>query len=285
MIKLQTFNDRNFRFPFGNSDVQKMVNSLNSSSKIGHQETLILLHKIDQAMRVLQCQSTQKNKHSMQGLFNTDHQVGEFSEINRGRDGVLLQKFRDIETKHQTNLNRKEDYTQVQKTIILAIPPPKLRAFDVDFIDVYRTTKVINGMDSTIYNVWLACGNYNGVIGFSKAESSSGLQNAVQKSYDKCSQNLYYIEHRTITKPVQSEYEGTRVFLWPAPLGKGIKGFKLVRTVLSLAGFKDVRSKVFGWKNPQNTIRALLIALNASEMIDNENDTIKYRIYKNEDQK
>ncbi|MCI16706.1 putative 30S ribosomal protein S5, partial [Trifolium medium] len=45
-----------------------------------------------------------------------------------------------------------------------------LNGFDVKLIDVNRTCKVTKGGQVVKYTAMLACGNYNGVVGFAKAK-------------------------------------------------------------------------------------------------------------------
>ncbi|KAL0302923.1 UNVERIFIED_CONTAM: 30S ribosomal protein S5 [Sesamum radiatum] len=88
------------------------------------------------------------------------------------------------------------------------------KGFDVKLIDVNRTCKVTKGGQVVKYTAMLACGNYHGVVGFAKAKGPS-IPVALQK-----------------------------VYLWPASTQTGMKAGRTVQTVLSLAGFKNVKSKV-----------------------------------------
>ncbi|GMY17889.1 30S ribosomal protein [Fagus crenata] len=87
-------------------------------------------------------------------------------------------------------------------------------------------------------------------------------------AYEKCFQNLHTVERHeehTIAHAVQTAYKKTKVYLWPAPTRTGMKAGKTVQTILNLAGFKNVKSKVIGSRNPHNTVKALFKALNAIE--------------------
>ncbi|XP_070008882.1 uncharacterized protein [Nicotiana sylvestris] len=44
---------------------------------------------------------------------------------------------------------------------------------------------------------------------------------------------------------------------------QGMKAGRTVQTILHLAGFRNVKSKVVGSRNPHNTVKALFKALNA----------------------
>ncbi|CAL1375803.1 unnamed protein product [Linum trigynum] len=145
--------------------------------------------------------------------------------------------------------------------------PMYRKGFDVKLIDVNRTCKVTKGGQVVKYTAILACGNYHGVVGFAKAKGPA-IPIALQKAYEKCFQNLHYIERHeehTIAHTIQTEYKKTKVYLWPAPTRTGMKAGKTVQTILNLAGFKNVKSKVVGSRNPHNTVKALFKALNAIE--------------------
>lgn len=130
-----------------------------------------------------------------------------------------------------------------------------------------RTCKVTKGGQVVKYTAMLACGNYHGVVGFAKAKGPA-VPIALQKAYEKCFQNLHYVERHeehTIAHAIQTSYKKTKVYLWPAPTATGMKAGRTVQTILHLAGFKNVKSKVVGSRNPHNTVKALFKALNAIE--------------------
>lgn len=141
------------------------------------------------------------------------------------------------------------------------------KGFDMRLIDMNRTCKVTKGGQVTRYSAIVACGNYNGVIGFAKGKGPA-VPIALQKAYEKCFQNLHYVERHeehTIAHAVQTSYKKTKVYLWPSPTRTGMKAGRTVQNILHLAGFKNVKSKVVGSRNPHNTVKALLKALNAIE--------------------
>ncbi|XP_058731060.1 callose synthase 5-like [Vicia villosa] len=143
----------------------------------------------------------------------------------------------------------------------------KTIGFDVKLIDVNRTCKVTKGGQVVKYTAMLACGNYNGVVGFAKAKGPA-VPVALQKAYEKCFQNLHYVERHeehTIAHAIQTSYKKTKVYLWPASTATGMKAGRIVQTILHLGGFKNVKSKVVGSRNPHNTVKAVFKALNAIE--------------------
>ncbi|KAK7311800.1 hypothetical protein RJT34_10165 [Clitoria ternatea] len=176
-------------------------------------------------------------------------------EYTFGRKGkVLEEEIRDLaeERNELTEKKRKPLYR---------------KGFDARLIDMNRTCKVTKGGQVVKYTAIIACGNYNGVIGYAKAKGPA-VPVALQKAYEKSFQNLHYVERHeehTIAHAVQTSYKKTKVYLWPAPTTTGMKAGRIVQTILHLAGFKNIKSKVIGSRNPHNTVKAVLKALNAIE--------------------
>ncbi|CAD6248549.1 unnamed protein product [Miscanthus lutarioriparius] len=109
------------------------------------------------------------------------------------------------------------------------------QGFDVKVIDVNRTCKVTKGGQIAKFTALLATGNYNGVVGFSMKAKGPTAKIAIQ-----------------------------RIYLWPGPMRSGMSAAgRTVETVLYLAGFSNVKTKIIGSRNPLNVIKALFIALNA----------------------
>ncbi|CAN1297173.1 30S ribosomal protein S5 [Linum perenne] len=206
----------------------------------------------------------------------------EFDDMKE-RDDILLEKLNAIDKKLEDKL-AELDYTFGKKGKSLEEEirdlaeernaltekkrkPMYRKGFDVKLIDVNRTCKVTKGGQVVKYTAILACGNYHGVIGFAKAKGPA-IPIALQKAYEKCFQNLHTVERHeehTIAHAVQTEYKKTKVYLWPASTRTGMKAGKHVQTILNLVGFKNVKSKVIGSRNPHNTVKALFKALNAIE--------------------
>lgn len=206
----------------------------------------------------------------------------EFDDMKE-RDDILLEKLTAIDKKLEEKLEAL-DHTFGKKGKLLEEEirdlaeernsltekkriPMYRKGFDVHLIDMNRTCKVTKGGQVVKYTAILACGNYNGVVGYAKARGPA-VPMALQKAYEKCFQNLHYVdryEDHTIAHAIQTTYKKTKVYLWPARTTTGMKAGRTVQTILNLAGFKNVKSKVIGSRNPHNTVKALFQALNAIE--------------------
>ncbi|KAK7410356.1 hypothetical protein VNO78_01077 [Psophocarpus tetragonolobus] len=206
----------------------------------------------------------------------------EFDDMKE-KDNILLAKLEAIDTKLEEKLAELQ-YTFGRKGKVLEEEIKNLaeernelteqkkkplyrKGFDTRLIDMNRTCKVTKGGQVVKYTAMVACGNYNGVIGFAKAKGPA-VPVALQKAYEKCFQNLHYVERHeehTIAHAVQTSYKKTKVYLWPAPTTTGMKAGRTVEAILHLAGLKNVKSKVIGSRNPHNTVKAVFKALNAIE--------------------
>ncbi|KAK8966524.1 hypothetical protein KSP40_PGU006229 [Platanthera guangdongensis] len=223
----------------------------------------------------------EKERQMIQGGLIEDEK--DFSE-SKEQDDAYTKKLNDIEKELEEKLAQL-DHTFGKKGRVLeeeirdlveernSLTEKKRRplyrkGFDVKVIDVNRTCKVTKGGQIVKFTALLATGNFHGVIGFAKAKAPTA-KFAIQKAYEKCFQNLHYVERyeeHTIAHAIQAKYEKTKIYLWPGPRGSGVAAaVQTVETVLYLAGFSNVKSKIIGSRNPLNVIKALFIALNAVE--------------------
>ncbi|KAJ8492871.1 hypothetical protein OPV22_014592 [Ensete ventricosum] len=207
----------------------------------------------------------------------------DFSE-RKEQDDILIEKLNAIEKKLEEKL-AELDHTFGKKSRVLeeeikdlveernSLTAKKRRplyrkGFDVKLIDVSRTCKVTKGGQVAKFRALLATGNYHGVVGFAKAKGPNA-KIAIQRAYEKCFQNLHYVERyeeHTIAHAIQAKYEKTKIYLWPGPMRSGMSAAsRTVETVLYLAGFSNVKSKIIGSRNPLNVIKTLFKALNAIE--------------------
>uniref|UniRef100_A0A1J3IX82 30S ribosomal protein S5 n=1 Tax=Noccaea caerulescens TaxID=107243 RepID=A0A1J3IX82_NOCCA len=214
---------------------------------------------------------------------NDDNDNEEEFDDMKERDDILLEKLNAIDKKLENKLSELDhtfgkkgkrleeeirDLAEERNALTEKKRQPLYRkGYDVHVIDVKKVAKVTKGGRVERYTALMVCGNYEGVIGYAKAKAETG-QSAMQKAYEKCFQNLHYVERHeehTIAHAIQTSYKKTKLYLWPAPTTTGMKAGRVVKTILLLAGFKNIKSKVIGSRNSYNTVKAVLKALNAVE--------------------
>eukprot|EP00252_Welwitschia_mirabilis_P022035 TRINITY_DN5828_c0_g1_i1.p1 TRINITY_DN5828_c0_g1~~TRINITY_DN5828_c0_g1_i1.p1 ORF type:complete len:505 (-),score=97.13 TRINITY_DN5828_c0_g1_i1:409-1923(-) len=139
--------------------------------------------------------------------------------------------------------------------------------FEARFIYARRTCKVTKGGQVHRFSAIVACGNYNGVVGWAK-EKGKTIPVATKRAYAKTFKNLQYVERyheHTIPHAIEAKFKRTKVYLWPGAMYSGMRANKYIKPILQLAGYKNVKAKVIGSRNPYNTVKALFIALNSIE--------------------
>ena len=114
------------------------------------------------------------------------------------------------------------------------------------------------------------------VVGDRRGKVSAGLgkahdiASAIRKASSYARKHLLTVslhEERTIAHRILVRYGAAQLLLTPAPKGSGIIAGGAVRTVLQLAGIKDVVGKMLGSHNKITNVYATLKAL---ELLSNE---------------
>jgi small subunit ribosomal protein S5 len=111
--------------------------------------------------------------------------------------------------------------------------------------------------------VTVVIGNGLGKVGVGLGKASDTAL-AIEKATKNAQRNLVVVpltEDASIPHEVSAKYAAAQVMLIPAP-GKGLKAGSAMRTVLQLAGVRNVSAKILSRsKNPLNNARATTLAL------------------------
>ena len=134
--------------------------------------------------------------------------------------------------------------------------------FDQKLIDIARVTRVMAGGKRMSFRACV-------VIGDRKGRVSSGLRKgtdvsiAINKAVRAAKKKLVKVNmvNETIPGEIREKFGAARVLLKPAPRGTGVIAGGAVRTVLELAGVKNVVSKMLGSHNKINNVKATIKAL------------------------
>jgi len=137
-------------------------------------------------------------------------------------------------------------------------------------IIVKRNAKVAKGGRVFGFSALTVVGDRNGKVGIGRGKAKE-VPFAIQKAMEMAKRNLVYIylNNNTIYHNITVEYCSTKVVMLPASEGTGIIASSVMRSVFEAVGIKNILSKCFGSKNPNNVVRAVLKGL--SGMVDNIN--------------
>lgn len=139
------------------------------------------------------------------------------------------------------------------------------RVKDVDqkIIDIRRVTRVVAGGRRMSFAVSMIIGDKNGVIGLGTGKGNDTAL-AIAKALKDAKKNALKIKKtktQSIPFGVNAKYCSSEIMMFPNK-GKGLVTGAAVRDILTIAGVRDVTSKVLsGSKNKLNTARATMKAL------------------------
>ena len=141
--------------------------------------------------------------------------------------------------------------------------PRKQDDYKDEVLSLRRVTKVTKGGRTLHFSAFVAVGDGKGRVGIGSGKSSEVVE-AIKKARMQAVKNVKkidIIDGRTISHDVIGEAGAAKVLLKPAKAGTGIIAGGPVRTVLELAGLKDVVSKSLGSNTKINTSKATMRAL------------------------
>jgi small subunit ribosomal protein S5 len=144
---------------------------------------------------------------------------------------------------------------------------PRKDEFNDEVIDLRRVTKVTKGGRNLHFSATVAVGDGKGRIGIGSGKSNEVVE-AIKKARMQAVKNVHTIDivdGRTISHEIIGRRGAAKVLIKPAKAGTGIIAGGPVRTVLELAGLKDVVSKSLGSNTKINTARATMDALTAQK--------------------
>lgn len=142
--------------------------------------------------------------------------------------------------------------------------PERIRPeFEQKIISIRRVTRVMAGGRRFSFSVSMVIGDKKGRVGVGIGKAGD-TQLAIEKAVRDAKKHMITValdEHSRIAHDVEKKEASSRVMIMPAA-GRGLVAGSSVRTVLELAGIKDVTAKLLSRsKNKLNNARATVEAL------------------------
>jgi small subunit ribosomal protein S5 len=135
--------------------------------------------------------------------------------------------------------------------------------FDQKIVSLRRVTRVVAGGRRFSFSVSVVAGNRKGMVGVGMGKATD-TPLAIEKAFRDAKKNMITINatpEMSIPHEVEVKYASSHLKLMPAK-GKGILAGSSVRTVLELAGLKEISAKLLSRsKNSTNNARAAIKAL------------------------
>lgn len=135
--------------------------------------------------------------------------------------------------------------------------------FDQKMINIRRVARVVTGGRRFSFSVAMVAGNRKGMVGVGLGKAGDTSM-AIEKAFRDARKNMITVnltKDMSIPHDITAKFSSSMVTLMPAP-DRGMIAGSSVRTVLELAGVKDIGGKVrSGSKNQLNIARATVAAL------------------------
>ncbi|MBU6426766.1 30S ribosomal protein S5 [Patescibacteria group bacterium] len=137
--------------------------------------------------------------------------------------------------------------------------------FDAKMIDIRRVARVVAGGRRYNFSVAVVAGDGKGRVGVGLGKGADTAL-AVEKATREAKKHLIKVPlspQMTIPHAVEAKYSSGRIMLFPAR-GSGVVAGSSARTVIEMAGIKDICAKIMsGSKNKVNIAKATVEALNS----------------------
>ena len=124
-------------------------------------------------------------------------------------------------------------------------------------VKISRVSKVVKGGRNLTFSAVVVVGNENGKVGIGMGKAAA-VPDAIRKGATNAKKDMVEIvlKDSTIPHEIVSKFCGSIVMLKPAAQGTGVIAGGAVRSVVELAGIKDILTKVRRSTNPINVVTA-----------------------------
>ena len=136
-------------------------------------------------------------------------------------------------------------------------------------VAINRVAKVVKGGRTFRFSALVVVGDGAGHVGVGNGKAAE-VPDAIKKAIDDAKKNVVEVPivNDTIPHELIGSFGSGKVLLKPAGEGTGLIAGGAARSVLELAGYKNIRTKNLGSNNPRNAVYATLNALSEMKTVE-----------------
>ncbi|RZT02738.1 30S ribosomal protein S5 [Cuneatibacter caecimuris] len=131
-------------------------------------------------------------------------------------------------------------------------------------VSIKRVSKTVKGGRTMRFSALVVVGDKNGHVGAGMGKAAE-IPEAIRKGKEDAMKKLITVpidENGSIPHDIYGKFGSASVLLKKSPEGTGIIAGGPARSVLELAGVKNIRTKSLGSNNKQNVVMATMEGLN-----------------------
>ena len=130
-------------------------------------------------------------------------------------------------------------------------------------VTIKRVTKVVKGGRNMRFTALVVVGDKNGHVGVGLGKATE-IPEAIRKGKEEATKKLVEVpidENGSVPHDLTGQFGSASVLIKRAPEGTGIIAGGPARSVLELAGYKNIRTKSLGSNNKKNVVLAAIEGL------------------------
>ncbi|OGC11500.1 30S ribosomal protein S5 [candidate division WOR-1 bacterium RIFOXYA12_FULL_52_29] len=141
--------------------------------------------------------------------------------------------------------------------------------FKEKVVSIARVTKVVKGGKKMGFRAVVVVGDMKNRVGLGIGKAAE-VSAAIRKGVEAAKKGITQVPliNGSIPHDVHGKFSASKVVLRPAPRGTGVIAGGSVRTILELAGVKNIVAKKIGSANSINVARATLNGLSLLKRIE-----------------
>ena len=141
-------------------------------------------------------------------------------------------------------------------------PVAPVSDFEERVVSVNRVAKVVKGGRRFSFSALIIVGDKNGKVGYGLGKAKE-VPEAIKKAIQIAQRKMITvpIDNGTIPHRIIGSYNAGKILFRPASEGTGVKAAGACRSILELAGVRNVLTKSLRGNNPHNIVKATFDAM------------------------